>query len=217
VGPGACPGVRRGRARDALGPPLQPRRGARRQPRALPPFRRCPRSNTRFLVTDAAGKPVTAVCPGATYTVTVSRRGAPWRAWATTWVPARLKPAPRPFSTHSPSAPLRPFAHPRSSPSQPPTPQPHPHPHPQLTFPEKRLALLTASAGAWAKPGDDECPNRVFFDRSSGFASETKQSMALTVPCNRAGGGPGGGAGEQRGSGGGPAPLQLRALGRVHA
>lgn len=78
--------------------------------------------NTRFLVTDARGKPVTAVCPGATYTVT-------------------------------------------------------------LSFPEKRLALLTASAGTWAKPSDEECPNRVFFDRSGGFASEAKQSMALTVPC----------------------------------
>ena len=76
-------------------------------------------------MTDAAsGKPVTAVCPGATYGV-------------------------------------------------------------KLSFPQPRLAMLTASAGAFAKPGDAECPARAFFDRSSGFAAAAAQAMELTLPCGR--------------------------------
>jgi hypothetical protein len=157
-------------------------------------------SNTRFLVTDAAGKPVTAVCPGATYTVTV--RPGPEGRQLLVRAPAKQPAQARrgKAAASSPGAGAR-LSHCASTVAPPgshalPVPVPVPPganpltagslgPPPQLSFPEKRMALLTASAGAWAKPGDEECPNRVFFDRSGGFASETKQTMALTVPCTR--------------------------------
>lgn len=58
-------------------------------------------------------------------------------------------------------------------------------PPPQISFPEKRLAMLTANVGNFSEPGDEECPNRVFFDRSQGFTSQVSHSMPLVVPCNR--------------------------------
>lgn len=55
-----------------------------------------------------------------------------------------------------------------------------------ISFPEKRLAMLTANVGNFSEPGDEECPNRVFFDRSQGFTSQVSHSMPLVVPCNQA-------------------------------
>ncbi|GBF88919.1 hypothetical protein Rsub_01418 [Raphidocelis subcapitata] len=55
-----------------------------------------------------------------------------------------------------------------------------------VSFPEKRLAMLTVSNGNFSEPGDEECPNRVFFDRSQGFTAQTSHSMPLVVPCKQA-------------------------------
>lgn len=64
----------------------------------------------------------------------------------------------------------------------------HTAPNTQVQFPEPRLALLTASAGAFSTPGDTDCKNRVFFDRSlikSGIAAKVAQTTGYTAPCGR--------------------------------
>jgi hypothetical protein len=97
-------------------------------PSPPPPRHPSKNSDIKFIVAQA-GKPVSTVCPGGTYSVTVQ-------------------------------------------------------------FPDARMALLTASAGKFAAPGirgDEElpeCANRVFFDRSGGFAAKAVQSMDLAVPCS---------------------------------
>lgn len=64
----------------------------------------------------------------------------------------------------------------------------HPSPHPlgceQITFPDKpRLGLLTTADGAKFSKGDSKCPNRVFFDRTTGYTPTKLLQTDYTVPC----------------------------------
>ncbi len=63
-----------------------------------------------------------------------------------------------------------------------------------MTYPDIGFALLTASAGnisrmgeisAFQSPYDEECRNRIFLDRSGGFAPKTAHAITLSVFCNR--------------------------------
>jgi len=69
-----------------------------------------------------------------------------------------------------------------------------PTPNPQVNYPDIGFALLTASAGKLTRVGDNalfdspydaECANRIFFDRSGGFAPKMAHSVQLAVPCSR--------------------------------
>jgi len=56
--------------------------------------------------------------------------------------------------------------------------------HQQVSFPQPRLALLTADAGKFAK-SDAKCPSRQVIDRTKSFTPSATQAAELTVPCTR--------------------------------
>lgn len=55
----------------------------------------------------------------------------------------------------------------------------------QVSFPQPRLALLTADAGKFAK-SDAKCPSRQVIDRTKSFTPSATQAAELTVPCTLA-------------------------------
>jgi hypothetical protein len=54
-----------------------------------------------------------------------------------------------------------------------------------LSFPQPRLAFLSASDGSFAKVSGG-CATRVVIDRTKGYAPATTQTAAMTVPCTAA-------------------------------